>query len=123
MKSIGTFFCAALAVIIGSAQPVAATPNCRPCPYDCSDLGLGHKDCSELERGARGVCCVDLSSKGVAIAKEQERILGQNAPAARSSNDRCPSGFQPSEQKCSPEERRRGCKDIRTPSGLGCVKR
>jgi hypothetical protein len=35
----------------------------------------------------------------------------------------CPSGFSPSEQKCSPSERARGCKDIRMPSGLGCVRR
>jgi hypothetical protein len=35
----------------------------------------------------------------------------------------CPSGFSPSEQKCSPEERRRGCKDMRLPGGLGCVRR
>lgn len=37
--------------------------------------------------------------------------------------DRCPSGFSPSEVKCSPEERRRGCRDMRMPSGLGCVSR
>jgi hypothetical protein len=37
--------------------------------------------------------------------------------------DRCPAGFSPSENKCSKEERKRGCKDIRMPSGLGCVKR
>jgi hypothetical protein len=37
--------------------------------------------------------------------------------------ERCPSGFSPSEQKCSPDERRRGCKDIRLPGGLGCVSR
>lgn len=35
----------------------------------------------------------------------------------------CPPGFSPSEQKCSPDERRRGCKDIRLPGGLGCVRR
>lgn len=37
--------------------------------------------------------------------------------------EHCPSGFSPSEAKCSPEERRRGCKDVRLPGGLGCVKR
>lgn len=37
--------------------------------------------------------------------------------------EQCPPGFSPSEQKCSPEERRRGCKDIRLPGGLGCVRR
>lgn len=37
--------------------------------------------------------------------------------------ERCPSGFSPSENRCSAEERKRGCKDIRLPSGLGCVRR
>lgn len=37
--------------------------------------------------------------------------------------ERCPSGFSPSENKCSAEERRRGCKDMRLPGGLGCVRR
>lgn len=34
---------------------------------------------------------------------------------------RCPGGFTPSEQKCNNKERKRGCKDMRTSSGLGCV--
>ena len=37
--------------------------------------------------------------------------------------EHCPSGFSPSENKCSVEERRRGCKDMRLPGGLGCVHR
>ena len=37
--------------------------------------------------------------------------------------ERCPAGFSPSEQKCSTEERRRGCRDMRLPGGLGCVDR
>jgi hypothetical protein len=44
-----------------------------------------------------------------------------NRPQVR--EERCPSGFSPSENKCSVEERRRGCKDMRLPGGLGCVKR
>ena len=35
----------------------------------------------------------------------------------------CPSGYTPSERKCTPDERKRGCKDVRLDSGLGCVKR
>lgn len=35
----------------------------------------------------------------------------------------CPSGFRPSEQKCSPKERKHGCQDMRLPGGLGCVRR
>lgn len=37
--------------------------------------------------------------------------------------ERCPPGFRPSERKCTNKERRKGCKDIRMPGGLGCVKR
>ena len=37
--------------------------------------------------------------------------------------ERCPSGFSPSEQKCSREERKHGCRDMRLPGGLGCVSR
>jgi len=44
-------------------------------------------------------------------------------PPQRQEPDRCPSGFSPSENKCSTEERRRGCKDMRLPGGLGCVRR
>ena len=44
-------------------------------------------------------------------------------PPAPRPVDRCPAGFSPSENKCSPQERRQGCRDIRLPSGLGCVSR
>jgi hypothetical protein len=37
--------------------------------------------------------------------------------------ERCPAGFSPSERKCTNEERRHGCKDMRLPGGLGCVHR
>lgn len=109
-------------MIVGLAQSAVADPHCRACPYSCSDLGLGHKDCSNMSPGASGVCCVDLTQKGLDLALEQDRVLGQKAPI-QASQDRCPAGYSPSEQKCSQEERRRGCKDIRLPSGLGCVRR
>ena len=54
--------------------------------------------------------------------EEQER-RNTYRPPAPPRQESCPPGFSPSEQKCSPEERRRGCKDIRLNSGLGCVKR
>lgn len=53
--------------------------------------------------------------------EEQRRAQQQQARERR--QERCPSGFSPSERKCSSEERRRGCKDMRLPGGLGCVKR
>jgi hypothetical protein len=60
---------------------------------------------------------------------ERERQNQQNVPQqyTRPSPpppaDRCPAGFSPSERKCTQEERRRGCRDMRMPSGLGCVSR
>lgn len=45
------------------------------------------------------------------------------APPVAARAERCPSGFVPSEQKCTGEERKHGCKDIRLPGGLGCVHR
>ena len=57
---------------------------------------------------------------------EQERNrqnLPSVPPMARPTQDRCPPGFSPSENKCSGDERRRGCRDMRLPSGLGCVSR
>ena len=96
-----------------------AGSHCAPCPYSCDDIGLGHKDCSLLSASG-GVCCLDLTSKGMQVALERERVQGPSHSAAQ---DRCPAGFSPSEQKCSQQERRNGCKDIRLPSGLGCVNR
>lgn len=118
-----------LAVAIGFALTTSAKadPHCNTCPYDCSDLGLGHKDCSELERGRGNTCCVDLTQKGLRIAQEYDRVNNSNSHSNSHSdydrNERCPAGFSPSERKCTQDERRRGCKDIRLPNGLGCVKR
>lgn len=118
-------FASALVVDSNVAQ---ADVHCRPCPYSCYDLGLGRKDCSEVS-SSRGVCCVDLTKKGMQVAQEMERVEQQNNGyrpeygRPQPAQDRCPPGFRPSEQKCSPAERQRGCKDIRLPSGLGCVKR
>lgn len=59
------------------------------------------------------------------LEEERNREAGRHRPPPPPprQNDRCPSGFSPSENKCSPQERRRGCRDIRLPSGLGCVSR
>lgn len=58
--------------------------------------------------------------------KNNKPVYRPQAPVYRPQPQRkesCPPGFSPSERKCSNEERRRGCKDIRLPGGLGCVKR
>lgn len=58
------------------------------------------------------------------LEEERRRDQGSYAPPPPPPpQDRCPPGYSPSERKCSPDERRRGCKDIRLPSGLGCVNR
>jgi hypothetical protein len=106
-----------IAAVIGMLPLTSsATPHCQPCPYSCGDLGLGKKECSELSQ-SRGLCCLDLTKKGLELAQEQERLLGSSARASS-----CPSGFTPSERRCSDEERRRGCRDQRVgPERMGCV--
>lgn len=108
----------ALALSFLVAAPASATPNCRTCPYSCADLGLGKKDCSFVSE-TRGVCCVDLTQKGLEIAAAQEEALKANAA---NRGGQCPAGFTPREQRCSNAERARGCRDMRLPSGQGCVK-
>lgn len=117
-----TTITAVMAAVVVPAL-ASATPHCRSCPYSCSDLGMGSKDCSFVSE-SRGVCCLDLTKRALEIAMAQEQVSG--APGSSrplAVRDECPAGFRPSEQKCSPDERRRGCKDMRLPSGLGCVKR
>lgn len=110
-------FTALASLVFGFMSAVAsATPHCQPCPYSCADLGLGKKDCSFVS-DSRGVCCVDLTKKGLDIAQEQEKLLGNKNVASG-----CPAGFKPSERRCSPEERKRGCRDQRVgPTNTGCV--
>ena len=117
-RSIITSSLFAISLALTAASAIA-DPYCNRCPNNCESLGLGRKDCSEIA-SARGLCCVDLTQKGLRIANELDRAQGSND--ARS-NEHCPSGFSPSEKKCSNEERRRGCKDMRLPGGLGCVRR
>ena len=38
-------------------------------------------------------------------------------------DEECPAGFEESEDKCTPEEREEGCRDIRLDNGKGCVDR
>ncbi len=107
-----------LALSLLGVGVAAATPNCRACPYSCSDLGLGKKDCSFVSE-TRGICCVDLTHKGLEIAAAQEAALKANAV---NQGGQCPRGFTPRERRCSDKERAKGCKDMRLPNGQGCVK-
>ena len=56
--------------------------------------------------------------------KEKKKAPPVYAPPKKTPvRERCPAGFSPSERKCTKKERRKGCKDLRMPGGLGCVKR
>ena len=67
------------------------------------------------------------------IEQERERLERERDRAERRPveppvsrqpvRESCPSGFSPSERKCTSDERRHGCRDIRLPGGLGCVSR
>ena len=106
------------------AQQVSATPHCLPCPYSCNDLGLGHKDCSQASI-AGGICCLDLTQKGLELAQARERITGSSAAGGYqgggSVGGGCPAGFHQSGSRCSPQDRQHGCKDLRGPSGQTCI--
>ena len=123
MKSLRVVLSLLALALVAGADSAFAVPNCRPCPYSCADLGLGKKDCS-VQSQTNGVCCVDLTQMGLDVANAQQQVLNQQGTRPGvNAQERCPAGFQPSEQRCSPQERARGCKDIRLPNGLGCVSR
>lgn len=70
----------------------------------------------------------DLENERMRVENERRRIEEERArqyspPPPPRRQESCPSGFSPSENKCSREERRRGCRDMRLPGGLGCVSR
>ncbi|MFM1847523.1 MAG: hypothetical protein RL417_997 [Pseudomonadota bacterium] len=63
-----------------------------------------------------------LESERDRLEREREQY-NRPPPPPPPKEERCPRGFSPSERKCTPEERKRGCQDMRLPGGLGCVKR
>lgn len=61
-----------------------------------------------------------------ALPATKNIFVVQSAFAAEEETDEdeeCPAGFEESEEKCTPEERENGCKDIRLDNGKGCVDR
>ncbi len=116
--SVAVALVCALCVRIPDAWSI---PYCRPCPFDCDDLGLeeGGKDCSDRGK-SDNACCVDLSEKGLDLAEAQDDV---NDEGDEDDDEECPDGFEESEDKCTEEEREDGCKDIRLDNGKGCVSR
>ena len=64
-----------------------------------------------------------LENERERLERERENVYRAPAAPPRQVFERCPAGFSPSEQKCTQDERRRGCRDMRLPGGLGCVDR
>lgn len=85
-----------------------------------SDWDRSHYERREIERERDRL---EAERRRLEAERARDSHRYDPPPPPRRSEDRCPSGFHPSEQKCSPDERRHGCQDIRLPSGLGCVKR
>ena len=64
-----------------------------------------------------------LENERERLERERENVYRPPAAPPRQVFERCPAGFSPSERKCTQDERRRGCRDMRLPGGLGCVDR
>ncbi|MBX7137956.1 MAG: hypothetical protein K1X83_08235 [Oligoflexia bacterium] len=71
----------------------------------------------ELERERRRA---EETRERLEAERERAREARRPPPPRQ---EHCPSGFSPSEQKCSDKERKHGCRDMRLPGGLGCVSR
>lgn len=54
------------------------------------------------------------------LAAEQRRQEHTRPPPPR---ERCPAGFAETNSKCTDKERKKGCRDIKMPSGLRCIDR
>jgi hypothetical protein len=89
------------------------------------DYYRNERDRDRLERDRRKVDSerrrLEDERRDLERERDANRYTPPPPPVVR--EERCPSGFSPSEQKCSREERQRGCKDMRLPGGLGCVRR
>jgi hypothetical protein len=94
-----------------------------PYPSSRNDDYRYERDRRERERLERERDRLEDERRRLERERERDSYQPPPPPPPRPAPERCPSGFSPSEQKCSREERRRGCQDMRLPGGLGCVKR
>lgn len=65
----------------------------------------------------------ELQEERRRIDAQRREVEAQRYTPPAPRQEHCPSGFSPSENKCSPAERKHGCRDMRLPGGLGCVSR
>lgn len=79
---------AATATVWGaSIQPARADEVCRPCPFNCGQLGIDRDDCSNRDR-RYGQCCVDLDNEGFAQLRDRERGRDRYDHRGRDDRDR-----------------------------------
>ena len=104
-------------------QSASAELHCQPCPYTCEILDMSKNHCDFRESKKAGSCCVDLDEKGMKDVVAIDQRIAIEAKQVKKQENTCPPGFSPSDKKCSPNERKKGCKDVRLNSGLGCVNR
>lgn len=98
--------------------------NSYPPPYYGNNgYGTSYSDRRERDRLERERERLENERERLEDERERHNQPSYSPPPPRPAPEHCPSGFSPSEQKCSHEERRRGCQDMRLPGGLGCVRR
>lgn len=134
---LGAYALLAMTAIHSSAVLAAAELVCRPCPFDCQGIGFTNDRHCSFRQGRAGECCVDLDGRGMDKLRETDQINQRNAQYGGggyaqgyggSHGDRpgevqgdCPNGYHMNDRKCTDDERRRGCSDLRSPSGRLCV--
>ena len=80
--------------------------------HDSYDRDEYNRDRRELDRERER-----LDEERDRLREERRRLEREEE---RPTPDSCPSGFHPGNHRCSNEDRKRGCKDMRRPSGLTC---
>ena len=124
-KILSAFLLTNLILGLSNVAPSFADEICRPCPFDCSGIGLSSNHCGQ--RAQRfDQCCVDLDGEGQNQLRMKDQENRNNTYNSNNNNSgynqqECPSGFNPRRDKCSPDERARGCKDTRSASGQSCI--
>lgn len=91
---------------------LSRTLSDAPCDQGSS---WGRDDRVWVDRGCRAEFTVYRPEDRYGRAPtDQSRSYG------RDSRETCPAGFEPGNHRCSNEERRKGCKDMRMPGGTTC---
>jgi hypothetical protein len=116
-----------LSACAGLNDPYSSDPYGRD-PYGSRGYDdYDRDDYYEKRRRDRERYELEQERRRIREEKEQlreERERERNRPPAYSQppkEDKCPSGWYPSDRKCSDKERKRGCKDMRNSSGTLCV--